>query len=395
MLFSDGDQNTAPLLDTPTPAMGNTPGSVSIAGTPYQPIDHIIPITAGALTDNGNMLQSQIGQALNNNQSFHVLTSQDLATFFAQALADAVQGDKLETVRDEIGTVSKTVPVTQKFLANQNDLSLGILLTWTPPSTGAGERRQLTRLPLTLTAPDGTVVDLSGRRTFAPGTSFTMVRFPLVQAKKRIDPKGEWTIGLNLGPDSIVSQLDYHMIVLLDNPTLASEYRIAAQDIGTGEPVPLQVRLTEKGEAVPAAVVSADLIGPSNGLGNVLSTQPTPSGTANTGGDVIRSAAMNKLLLLLASQGALFGTTSPTTVNLNDLGGGTYGVTFAGAGQEGHYRFKVTVAGSSSQGPFQRTQIVTAYVRCKPDPAQDAGGIAAFDQPAPAQSQGHAERSPR
>ena len=393
VLFSDGDQNSTPpalIDDPPTPAMGTTPGSISIGGQKY-PIDQIIPITAGALSDHGNTLQTEIGQALNNNQSFHVLQGPDVETFFTQVLTDTVLGDKVELVRDETGsvsrpivaevkriaaeskpvaTISNTTQVTQKFLANKNDLSLGILLTWTPNSVPDPDGARRTALLLTLTAPDGTVVNLTGRTTFAPGTSFTMVRFPLVQAKKVIDPTGEWTIGLDIGPDSPASQLNYHMIVLLDNPTLASEYRIAAQDIGTGEPVPLQVTLTEHGAPVPAAVVSAELIGPSNGLGNVLSTQPTPSGTANTGGDAIRSAAMNKLLLLLKSQSALFGTTSPTTVNLNDLGGGNYGVTFAGADKEGHYRFKVTVAGSSSQGPFQRTRVVTVFVRCKPDPAQ-------------------------
>ena len=88
--------------DPPTPAMGNTPGSISIGGQKY-PIDQIIPITAGTLSDLGNTLQTEIGQALNNNQSFHVLEGTDVETFFTQVLTDTVLGDKVELMPTKPG----------------------------------------------------------------------------------------------------------------------------------------------------------------------------------------------------------------------------------------------------------------------------------------------------
>jgi hypothetical protein len=357
VLFSDGEQNTAPLVSV----MGS---NVQTNGSTYD-VDQIIPVTAGDLSSPGNALQTSIGVAKNNNLEFHVLTGQDLTSYFTQSMNDVLVGDKLETVRDVTGTVTRGTNVQQKFLGNQGDVSLSILLTWTAPDN--------VRAPFhfKLTAPDGTPIDLTGRTRAARNMSVTTVHFPQAKGKTLISPKGEWTIEL-LGTGFEAAKINYHLIVILDNPTLASDFRIDAQDVGTGEAVPIRVRLSEKGAPVLNAAVVAEMLGPTNGLGNVLSQQATPSGTPNYGGDKVRSDAQKKLLLLLQdpSKASLFGTAGlPQLTLLDDSGNpsGVYRASFTGADKEGHYRLQITALGKSSQGDFQRTQIVTFFARPKPD----------------------------
>src|SRR5262249_10156676 len=134
-------------------------------------------------------------------------------------------------------------------------------------------------------------VNVDGRTRVGPGLSVTTVNLPQAKGKKTlIDPKGEWTIEL-FTSDRTSPSLDYHLMVVLDNPTIVTEYRIDSLDAGTGESVPVRVKVTDAGAPVQNAAVVAEPVGPLNGVGNILSTQPTPTGTPNTSGDAVRSEA--------------------------------------------------------------------------------------------------------
>jgi hypothetical protein len=139
------------------------------------------------------------------------------------------------------------------------------------------------------------------------------------------------------------------------------------------------VKLTENGAQVAGANVVAQLVGPENGVGNILSTARTPAGTPNTGGDAIRSEAQRKLMLLLEdpASASLFRDKGLPSLVILDNGqaangdttanDGIYSGLFTGALQEGHYRFVVNLRGSSAaNGDFQRTQLLNVYVRPKP-----------------------------
>src|SRR5262249_28622915 len=143
--------------------------------------------------------------------------------------------------------------------------------------------------------------------------------------------------------------------------------------------------LTEGGAPLLNATVSAEVLGPDNGLGNVLSNEATPSGSPNPAGDALRSAAQAKLLLLLndPTKAVLFSSSGLPVITLADngqagngdtaAGDGVYSALFTNDQKEGHYRFLITVKGTSATGgDFQRTHTLTVFVRPKAKAANTA-----------------------
>jgi hypothetical protein len=293
-----------------------------------------------------------------------------------QSLSDILVGDKLEMVKDLTGRLKQGVDVKEKFLANTDDVSLSILLSWNT-ARPSQERYQL---PFRLIAPDGTVVDLTHRAKIGRDMNFTTVRFPLHDKNQAIKPKGSWTIEL-LGSQIQAPELNYHLAVMLDNKALASDFSAKSRDIGTGEAIPLRVRLTNGKKPVLAATVVARIEGPATGLGDILSTTRTPDRQPDPGGDKPRSPAQAKLLSLLTDPAfaSLFKNKTLPGIKLLDNGqaangdvkanDGVYSAIFRGAVEEGYYQFAINATGSSvRQGKFQRARRLSVFVRPKAAP---------------------------
>ncbi|HKO43859.1 MAG TPA: VWA domain-containing protein [Pyrinomonadaceae bacterium] len=385
-LFSDGEQNVAPRARI----TGSNLEIVNAANTvvmTYPASLGVCPVTAGRMAAPGFALQQSIANqkcAANNavvGDLADTFALADLNTYFTDRLQEVLIGDKLENVRNVTGKLPIGTDVKEKFSANTNDIALSILLSW------EGGRQAPRTLPFRLKAPDGTVVDVSNRTQRGFGMSFTTIHFPLRQNNATVAHKGEWEIELlgsqvdPIGPAP--SPLNYQVLVMLDNANLASAFSLSGNDIGTGEPIPIQVRLTENGAPATGSTVVAQLLGPNNGLGNILSTSNTPSGTPNIGGDPLASDAQRKLLLLLAdpASASLFVSATLPSVVLLDNGqaangditanDGIYTGLFPGGLQEGHYRFNVNAQGSTvANGSFQRTKTLTVFVRPKPVASQ-------------------------
>jgi hypothetical protein len=381
-LFSDGEQNVAPNVRM----TGATLEIVNAANTvvmTYPAGTSVCPVTAGRQTAVGFALQQAIAATCGNNNAVvgdlaETFAPGDLNTYFTQTLAAVLVGDKIEHVRNVNGSIPVSTDVAEKFSANTNDIALSILLSW-------DTRRQGPRvLPFRLKAPDGTEVDVTDNTQRGFGMSFTTIHFPLRRNNAVVAHKGEWTIellGSRIDPATGAGPLNYQLIVMLDNANIASEYRVTAQDIGTGEPIPIQVNLRENGTSLTGATVVAQLLGPAEGLGNILSTADTPAGNPNIGGDTLDSEAQRKLLLLLAdpASASLFaGRNLPSLVLLDNgqaangdttANDGIYSGIFAGTIKEGHYKFAVNVQGTTAtNGLFQRAQLLTVFVQPEPDP---------------------------
>jgi hypothetical protein len=375
VLFSDGEQNTDPQVAI----IG---GNLQVGGANYPAEIKVCPITAGRQTAPGFTLQQNIANLRCATSNAHIRDDQnsfvtaDLETYFMQLLGDLLVGDKLELTRDLTGQIVQGTNLTEKFLANKGDVALNILLSWSGEQTTAK-----TFLPFRLRAPDGQLVDLSNRTEFGNNMNFTTVRFPLVQNGDVIKPAGEWQIEL-VGEEISAPALDYHLVVMLDNPTIASEFSLESEDVGTGEAIPIRVKLTEGDNPVLNATVVAQLLGPEMGVGDILSTTSTPSDQPDPQGDRLRSEAQAKLLLLLENPeyADLFKNKNLPAVQLLDNGqsangdntanDGLYSGRFGGTLEEGHYFFVVNVSGTSDTngGDFQRTRLLTVFVRPKPSP---------------------------
>lgn len=387
-LFSDGEQNTLPCAGEPntapcTSSMASSSPPLRVAGANYPSEIAVCPVTVGQFTGMAAALQQRIAlasqcphpsvHAIINHPTLCNQAADNLTTFFTQSLTNLLVGDKLELVRDVNGTIP-AAGSSEKFFANANDVSLSILLSWS--------QRERQFIPFQLKAPDGTIVDPMPFTRIKRRMSFTTIPLPRTFRGATARWKGEWEIQFLSTPvNSAVgpTAVDYHLIVMLDNENIASDYQVTIGDPGTGEPIPVRVKLTEGGAPITGATAVAQMLGPENGLGNVLSTAKAPAGNPNTGGDVIVSDAQKKLMLLLQdpnSAGLFKDKNLPSLVLLDNgqvangdttANDGVYSGLFTGALLEGHYRFVVNVrAPSAANGEFQRTQLVNVHVRNKP-----------------------------
>jgi hypothetical protein len=385
LLFSDGDQNTAPLVDQDPNTCALAGNKLSLGGTPYPPGITVCTVATGSLSACGTKLQQNIGNLGCPSGYLFIQQYQTDADFkaaantaFTQVLNNAMVGDKLEIVRDIRGTLAPLATQSETFLGNKGDVALSLMISWfnLPRSTeGLTPKVQLI-------APDGTVVDTTAATILRPGSSVTTLHFPLRQGTKTIDPEGQWKIeatGLNTEVGT-----NYQILVVADNNKLASEARAPVADPGTGEPIALEVKLTEGGVPIPGATVAAALDGPQNGLGDALAKAANPAGAPNLNGDLPGSAARAKLDKLLSDPAfaALLKDQSLPSITLTADAGGVYRGSFGGTTKEGNYQFSIVEAGSSTVGKFERTQKLTVFVRPKPDAAHtDVSVVSTSIQP--------------
>jgi hypothetical protein len=282
----------------------------------------------------------------------------------------------MEVVSDTTGTVARGATTIEKYLGNSNDVKTTIALSWSGVIFEGGEDSLILRLR----SPDGSLVDLTGRTTFTTNHSFTSIAFPLFRGGLPVGQKGIWKIELD-GSKLFSQQVTYHLLVMSDNPTIATQLLLEAQNVGTGEPVPIRVMVSDRGSPVLNAVVQAQLEGPQNSQGNFLST--TPATIVSNPGDPSSTKGQAKLdaLLTNAANAGLFADRSLPTLNLLDNGSSGNGDTTANDGiysglfkdttNEGHYYFAVRILGTSAKaGDFQRSYFVATFVRSKPNPSQ-------------------------
>lgn len=389
VLFSDGEQNSMPCVLVAGPKIQLYSGDTShrnctdfvVTRVEDYPADiRICPVTAGRMAAPGFALQQDIAHARCDDQNSHIrdtdeaLAVADLETFFAQTLAGILIGDKLEVVRDVSGRLDAGAEEETPFLANEEDVALSFLLSW----TGA----DLPRLPFRLEAPDGTVLDTADRTRREGQTSFTTLHLPQRKGFAPIRSTGTWKIHVG-GPGT--PALTYHLVVLLDNATLASQFSAPVSDPGTGEPIPLRVKLSRGKSPVVGAKVKAQVSGPQEGLGDVLSSIPGLQLQPVERSDGARSAVATDAAdapTLLSRPDALARLADrpfDSLVLLDDgsaahgdarAGDGIYSGFFRGAAEEGHYHFDFEVRDAKTGGGFERSHRLSVFVRPKPDPAK-------------------------
>ena len=376
LLFSDGEQNCAPLVD----------GSLNISGAPctgganpagdnavLDATITVCPVTLGDLTTPGNKLMSDIGNSRCGGRNQHVLgtaAGPSLTLFFAQALESAFVGDKLETSKMISGTLSpSTIPAPESFTVNAKDLFLKIVLSW---DTG-----QIQALPFQLQAPDGTMVDPTPFTVIGQNqNSVTSIAFPLSQGNTGVKKDGQWNIVFSAGTFHTQS-VNYSGLVLLDNALLDSNFEAINPDAGTGETIHLSATLKEGSAPVRGATVIAQIVGPEQGIGDILSTQPTPAAPPpGTDQQTPAQAKLTALEMDPATQGLFLPQNFPAVTLFDDgmhhdgaANDGVYGADYSSTNDEGFYNFRFgVVATAPANGQFLRTYTQSVFVRAKPDP---------------------------
>ena len=160
---------------------------------------------------------------------------------------------------------------------------------------------------------------------------------------------------------------------MADNSTISTEYKLGNSDPGTGEPIPLQVKLEDGELPITGATVIAEVTSPDEGIGNLLSMNPTPqiNPDANSSGDQL-SPVEQKLAALLKDPDLLAQLLqSPRpSVELTDTDSdGIYIGEYRDTNQEGIYNFNFLITGNTpDNSAFSRTERRTIHVSAKPSP---------------------------
>lgn len=375
VLMSDGEQNRNPMVTTPGGAL-QVGGSAYPGNMTVEPVT-IHTITAGRMTAPGYALQAAIAGAADGNPPLHVTDSADsipaseFQTYFVQTLADELFGDKVEMVLDQTSRLGSGETEAFSFPATSDEVALSLFLTWQLPEGPASEFRQV---PV-LIAPDGTRVDVRRFLRFAPGSVSAKVPLPVLDRSGFLDSAGEWQVVLR----GELPEIENHLMVLLDNTTIATEYAFDAPEYLTGQPIRIEARLLEGGEPLRDAEVVALVRRPQTGLGNLLSEADLDAGDPDLGEPFDPAQAKLAALLRNRELAEQLRQTREEPIKLLDDGDMASGDAVAGDGiysaldhdteTEGHYSFDVTVRASNRNGEeVRRVHRLTTHVRPGPEP---------------------------
>jgi hypothetical protein len=389
LIFTDGDQNTPPYLESDTIAkkLKINPTTDSLTGSgisDFIPSGKQLDVCPFALrADNpagplGTSYLKDIADigchGLVNSSIGLDPQPPDLIQYFLQVLNSALIGDKLELVAVEKGThlFSAGPSVEQTFTISKQDAAFTVLLNWNPAANGP-QNLKLSK--------DGVDFSIGQAPTFAQidrGRDHIAItlRAPYCNdTNSCVHPDGTWT--LHFEPIAEVGkQVDYNVFVIGDNRTLASSFSVSQATAGVGEPLVLKAELNEKGAplgGLASGSVRAFVAGPSAGLGNVLSAS-TLSPVAGSSKDKISGAGL-KVAAMLAdpTQRATILNAlqegADTGIVMAESGAGTYVASFSGTLAEGIYKVSFRVSGSSpDNGAFTRVYRTDYYVGVVPDP---------------------------
>ena len=392
LLFTDGEQNTAPYLvsdgsatpdvshllindtqnqpfGTPWLATGNRSGLCVFRLRPDDPAG------PGGTTTLQQIANQGCNGLMNSSATLSALEP-ELIQYFLQVLDATLIGDKLELLKDIEGAqpAGASTPATMTFKTSKKDLAFTMLLRWDAGFQMEG------RPTLTLTK-DGVdftpLQDPAFQVDGANGHLSMTLRTPFCNAaRKCVKPDGDWT--LKAQPSSVIginasaqaANGHYDLFVIADNATIASSFSATQSTPGIGQPLTLTAKLTEGGSplaGLAAGSVRAFISAPAASLGNILSASAARP-AASAASDAISGAGLKALAMLAdpaertklldalalgAEQGIPLVETSP----------GTYSAPFPATTAEGIYRVSFRIAGNSSNnGDFTRLFNTDYYV---------------------------------
>ncbi len=393
LLFTDGEQNTAPFLTSDGTKLQinlaqNLPfGPSWVGGEPVSLCPFRLRTDDPAGADGTVTLQkvADLGCDGHMGSPLKLLTPVDLTPFFLEVLNKTLIGDKLELISVTHGAlwtparvITPTVirrlgngvvrrlgnGVSIPFRTSTQDGAVTLLLNWSSPN-GEG-------MPTDLKiAKDG--IDFEPLRdsnvilSRGKGHLVMTLRAPFCNDRRQcVKPGGDWTLGFAASGVQGAS-LNHSLIVLGDNATLASAFKVDQPVPGIGQPLRLTARLADAGAPIrklPAGAVYALISGPTASLGNVLSQSRTQPGRGNER-DAVSLAGAKAAAMFAAGGKDIFAATAfngQLKVPLKETARGVY-TALTPAPFEGVYRVTFMVdAKTPLNGPFQRTYMVDRYV---------------------------------
>lgn len=364
LLFTDGEQNTAPLV---TDTSGSPPlmlNGMKLAGWSVP----ILTIGLGAPTGPFADLLDQIGNETGGHARI-TTGGLSLDTQFADQLVQLLKGNTLSLMAREQETLPASGAGTPlATLVDGSVKRVTFVLGW----SGQGAQHAL---KLRILQPDGSLVK--------PIAS-TMGDYYVVESVDipSSGPTGTWKVQA-LGPSSstyfeaartvaVSPTIPYHLSSYAVEGRLHYRLSIVSPKLGTGKPVVLRAELSYNGKPLDKLKQGSIRVTPERppeNLGNILALFRVKVDAQSGGGDT--QSPVNAKIDQLARTSKLFERITPRALSnslvMTDQGNGVYQASFDPTTVGGQYRFRVTFNFDDPRtGHIERTEVLERQVPVRP-----------------------------
>lgn len=378
LLFTDGEQNAVPMVNT---------NGCDIGGVPINANCPVLPGSSGnlkiftigignpsptylstlqnlATKNGGNCLLTSNGNSFTNTTSMVI---GDIDAVFTQAFIDLLRNNSPQLVRTRSGTVGSAGQRLVDFPLNKNVAELLI-------EVSLGKRfeiPQLARLVSTIriTRNGQDVMALGTPRfvgsspdTYLYGFSFNTERAYVGKLRS----EGQWEVTAQ--PNSLASGLTYRITVIADDHQLDYDCSQRLSQPSVGGTQTFITQLSDRGKPIDDATITANIYRPGDDVGDLMARNSLKVSAPAQQRD--RSAVgIIKYQTLLARDINFVKALTPTeqVVTLTHKGNGRYEGDYTGMNVAGIYQIVFRIRGNDSiRGQYDRYEMQSMYVQAGP-----------------------------
>jgi hypothetical protein len=370
ILFSDGMQNVNPMVlesVEAAPADGYSGGDFRTDNEPGRPNSNVSPSAPTPTRLDGigfkvhtigidatppfvSLMNNIATETFGSSQNTTDITSA-LFQNFIQAVVSSLSSRSPQLLAYRRDTLSGDT-ATQVFTVNRGVRRILLELIWP-----GGKRFSFEVYK------DGKEVTQVGHMTSGAFYRMFVMDLPAGAGPDEITAEGEWELRIRGTPGT-----PYQVAALVDEPALKYEVGSGSAEYEVGQPIQLTAEITYAGAPVDDATVTALVGKPGEGMGTLLSVNPTPTSDPKVPPEPQASPAQAKLHRLL-EDAKLWRRIQPLNriVQLQSLGGGKYAGTFSDTDVTGPYPVTFLISGENvNLGKYRRTQTLSTVVRFGP-----------------------------
>jgi hypothetical protein len=350
LVFTDGIENTTPLIATVEPA-------ILAAGTEIYAIGLGRPedISADAL---GRLAASSNGRFFLSDDPLILRKN------FVQVLADAFRQNM---AADPVHQIGKRQVIEVPVWITRCERRISFVLGWDNPAS---------QLALEVIAPDGTVF------TPTAGSTNQLVRYgqqPTYRyyqiALPPIDPGSGSVIGpqqlgrwlMRIDGTGVAGQSERCTTSVLVESSLEMKSRVIAKD--NTSPLELRVSLRANGKPISGAKVRVSVTAPTKPYAQRLKSIARPATIAGLANDVQGFGLIDRAVRLARQSGRALIPTKKRSYDLKGKGG-LYALKLPAPLIDGVYAIEINATGKACGGTFQRYASFATFVPRLPDPKQ-------------------------
>jgi hypothetical protein len=360
IVFTDGMQNTAPLIQTTgTGFLGLTP----VAGLPQELRKRFIPIQTiafgiPAAVDDDLLRNIALETA---GVSYISTNSSTVFSVFGATLVALLKGNTVSLALNQQETYSGQVPTASvPVIVDRSPNRVVFSVQWAPPGRNS--------LDLEVFSPNGGA---------SPATPTSSKKTPQASIQTfdlgRSGP-GTWKVRIKRGAKG-TDPVPYALNVFFVEGHLDYQFSLTNLHAGTGDPIGIRVVVDWDGKpltGLPEGAIRATIQRPSDGIGTILhnTRREVSSGNTTTPTGDIQTPLDAKIASFKGS--SLLERITPkdvTTIPLKEEGKGVYSATFADTSVPGTYAFDATLDWDSEKtGHVHREERIEESLKVKADP---------------------------